>query len=204
MENNNTKPIFNHLMVDIETMGTESFSCIISIAALEFDIETGAIGKEFYRNISLQSCVDLGLIINADTVLWWMKQSDEARAILNKECVSINKALVDFSAFCTTDYQIWGNSPRFDLGILQNAFSMANMPICWDFKKERDVRTLVSFNQNIKQNHKYEGIAHNALSDCYNQVRYCSKTWASIKRANYWSNWGKLFSNEINLKINHD
>ncbi len=36
---------FGHLMLDIETMGTESFSSIVSIGALEFDIETGKTGK---------------------------------------------------------------------------------------------------------------------------------------------------------------
>ena len=33
--------VFGHLMLDIETMGNESFSSIVSIGALEFDIETG-------------------------------------------------------------------------------------------------------------------------------------------------------------------
>ena len=31
--------VFGHLMLDIETMGNESFSSIVSIGALEFDIE---------------------------------------------------------------------------------------------------------------------------------------------------------------------
>lgn len=37
---------FHHLMLDIETMGNESFSSIVSIGALEFNIETGELGKE--------------------------------------------------------------------------------------------------------------------------------------------------------------
>ncbi len=51
--------VFGHLMLDIETMGNESFSSIVSIGALEFNIETGKTGKEFYVNVDLQSCMDL-------------------------------------------------------------------------------------------------------------------------------------------------
>lgn len=169
-----------HLMIDIETMANESFSAIISLAAVEFDINTGQTGKEFYINISLQSCIDLGLIVNADTIMWWMKQSDEARKSLTGDSVSINEALLSFSGFCNKDYQVWGNSARFDLGILQNAYNKAKLPICWDFRKERCVRTLVSFRPETKAYYKYIGTAHNALADCYNQIAYCSLIWSEM------------------------
>jgi hypothetical protein len=170
-----------HLMIDIETMANESFSAIISLAAVEFDINTGKTGKEFYINISLQSCIDLGLIVNADTIMWWMKQSDEARKSLLAGSVSIIDALTSFSGFCNRDYQVWGNSARFDLGILQNAYDKAKLPICWDFRKERCLRTLVSFKPDIRKDFKYLGTAHNALTDCYNQIHYCCLTWNTLK-----------------------
>ena len=173
---------FNHLMLDIETMGNESFSSIISIGALEFDIETGKTGKEFYVNIDLQSCIDLGLIINASTVMWWMQQNEQARKeFTNKDSLSIKRALLKFSQFCNKNYQIWGNSARFDCGILQNVYNKAGIPIPWDFRKERCVRTLVSFNPKIKEKTVNTGTIHNALSDCYFQAKYCSLIWASLK-----------------------
>lgn len=171
-----------HLMLDIETMGTESFSSIVSIGALEFDIETGKTGKEFYVNVDLQSCIDLGLIVNASTIMWWLNQNEQARKDLTERTtISIKQALSEFADFCNKDYQIWGNSPRFDCGILQNAYNKAGIPIPWDFRKERCVRTLVSFNPSIKDNCKMKGTAHNALSDCYYQVGYCSEIWKSLK-----------------------
>ncbi len=51
---------FKHLMLDIETMGNESYSAITSIGAVEFDIETGETGDEFYVVVGLQSCLDAG------------------------------------------------------------------------------------------------------------------------------------------------
>ena len=112
--------VFGHLMLDIETMGNESFSSIVSIGALEFDIETGKTGKEFYVNVDLQSCMDLGLIVNASTIMWWLNQNEQARKDLTDRTVlPIQKALLEFANFCNKDYQIWGNSARFDCGILQ-------------------------------------------------------------------------------------
>lgn len=173
--------VFGHLMLDIETMGNESFSSIISIGALEFDINTGETGKEFYVNVDLQSCIDLGLIINASTVMWWMQQNEQARKdLIEKTALPISKALLEFSNFCTNDYEVWGNSARFDCGILQNAYNKAGIPIPWDFRKERCVRTLVSFNPDIKKNFQSIGTAHNAISDCYFQVGYCSAIWSSL------------------------
>jgi len=172
---------FSHLMVDIETMGTKSNSAIISIGAVEFDINTGNTGREFYRNISLKSSVDLGLNIDASTVMWWMSQSDEARKSLSKEePISIKQALLDFSEFCNKEYQIWGNSASFDLGIMADAYAKTHFDIPWDFRKERCVRTLVSFKPEIKKQLEFNGTAHNALADCYHQIKYCSKTWLSL------------------------
>lgn len=172
---------FEHLMLDIETMGNGSFSSILSIGALEFDIETGETGKEFYVNVDLQSCMDLGLVVSASTIMWWLKQNEEARKDLTeKEVLPIQKALLGFADFCNKDYQIWGNSARFDCGILQNAYNKALLDIPWDFRKERCVRTLVSFRPDVKDSSARYTTEHNALSDCYHQVDYCNKIWVSI------------------------
>lgn len=185
VQNTNLKDeiLFSHLMLDLETMGTKSNSAILSIGAVEFDILTGKTGKEFYRNISLQSCISLGLKVDADTIMWWMQQSDDARnSLTERKVVSIQQALIDFKEFCSKEYQIWGNPARFDCGILLNAYNKAGMPIPWDFRKERCVRTLVSFNPEIKNNLEFTGIAHNALADCYHQIKYCNLTWISLNK----------------------
>ncbi len=174
---------FGHLMVDIETMGNISYSSIISIAAVEFDIDSGETGKVFEINVDLQSCIDAGLILNADTIMWWMKQSDEARNSF-KNSVSLAKALQSFGDFCNKKYQIWGNSARFDLGILQNAYNKIQLDIPWDFRKERCVRTLVSFKPEIKNNFPYKGVAHNAVADCLNQIEYCCAIWKELNTKN--------------------
>lgn len=176
---------FNHLMIDIETMGNQSYSAILSIGAVEFDIETGETGKTFHLRINMQSCIDAELKINADTILWWMQQSEESRSKLTKNTgvdtpVKLKSALESFSAFCTKDYQVWGNSARFDLGIIQNAYEVLNTPIPWDFRKERCLRTLVSFAPEVARDFIRLGTAHDALDDCYHQIKYASATWNKL------------------------
>lgn len=73
----------NRIMVDLETLGTAPGSVILSIGAVRFDVEEGLL-DEFYVNIDVESSQRLGLTIDGATVMWWMKQSDAARAKLSE------------------------------------------------------------------------------------------------------------------------
>lgn len=170
-------------MLDLETLGNMSHSAIVSVGAVRFDLKTGEIGDKFYMNVDLQSCLDAGLIINADTLMWWLNQSEAARKKITEKGFPLNKVLLSLSAFITKDDEVWGNSARFDLGILQDAFNVKSMPIPWDFRKERCVRTLVSFAPEVKDAEPNTGVAHDALADCIFQINYCSKIFNKLKNA---------------------
>ena len=96
------------------------------------------------------------------------------------------KVLQDFECFIKWfDYsslQVWGNSARFDLGILENAYSKFNVNIPWNHWNERDVRTLVAFAPEIKKNMVFEGVKHNPIDDCKHQIKYCCEIF---KKLNY-------------------
>ncbi len=175
------------IMLDLETFGTNSRSAIVAIAAVEFDIEAGTIGTSFYRNVDLKSSVDSGLEIDPRTVMWWISQSEAAKGKLtDPKPAELVHALEAFSNFLIErfpdgNFRIWGNSARFDLGILSDAYYALDMRIPWNFRNEMCLRTLVALNPEIKANHVFTGTLHNALQDCYNQIEYCSKTWNSLK-----------------------
>ena len=173
-----------HVMIDIETMGSQSQSAIVSIGAVRFDLKTGEIGERFYVNVDLQSCIDAGLIINSDTLMWWLNQNEEARKKITEKGFHLNNALVTLSGFITKDDEVWGNSARFDLGILSDAYNAVKLPIPWDFRKERCVRTLVAFAPEVKAAEVNTGVAHDALADCIFQISYCSKTYNKLKYGN--------------------
>ena len=188
-----SKENLGHLMVDIESMGNKSFGSVVSIGAVEFDMNTGETGREFYETITLQSCLDIGLNVNGSTVTWWLMQSEAARKEIAEATFSISKALYDFRMFLQklnpSELCIWGNSARFDLGLLENAYqSIQQREVPWNFRNERDVRTLVAFAPEIKQKYKDipvetlipNGVLHHPITDCKLQIMYCVDIWNKL------------------------
>lgn len=74
--------LFTHLMLDLETMGKKPGAPIVSMGAVFFDPITGETGGEFYRVICLESSMYFGAKPDAGTILWWLKQSSEARSAI--------------------------------------------------------------------------------------------------------------------------
>jgi len=179
--------VFEHVMLDLETMGNKSNSVIVSIGAVEFNIETGETGREFYQIIDMQSCLDQGLKINASTLKWWMQQIDEVRLELTKDGNHLAQVLGEFRFWldeCIENVKIWGNGARFDIGILEDAYVMCNyheMP--WGFRNEMDLRTLVAFAPEVKKQvlHNTDGPAHDPIFDCKVQIDYASQIWNKLK-----------------------
>lgn len=173
-------------MIDIESMGNCHDGAIVSIAAVEFDIHTGETGLEFYEKIDLQSAINIGLKINADTIMWWMQQEESARQMIYiDKGINISEAIFKFTKFIEllnpSELQIWGNSPRFDLTLIESAYKALGKNISWKFRNERCVRTLVSFCPEIKDNMYFEGVKHNPIHDCLHQIKYCVEIMKKIK-----------------------
>jgi len=102
------------VMLDLETMGTGPNAAIVAIGAVEFDLQTGTVGERFYRVADLESSVECGGVIDASTVMWWLKQSDEARAALGAPSENIAVVLRQFSEWMKDradrdDVRVWGN-----------------------------------------------------------------------------------------------
>lgn len=179
-----------HLMLDLETMGNRSNSAIVSIGAVEFDILTGEIGRTFYRRVDMKSCLDLGMIVTADTIEWWLLQNETARKkIVNDTGVHLAQMLADFTEFLNEiggkDVCLWGNGARFDIGILEDAFTASKLREPWNFRLERDVRTLASLRPEIYTNFPIIGIEHNPIDDCIYQIKYCSAIWRDLNGIKY-------------------
>jgi DNA polymerase III epsilon subunit-like protein len=171
-----------HLMLDLETMGTRVGCAIVSIGAVEFDINTGKFGRHFYERVDLQSCLDVGLFVEARTVYWWMQQSEAARKeIYNPENrLELHTVLAKLESFMQDlgTFYIWGNGASFDFNILGAAiYACGFKQVPWNFRLERDVRTVVMIAPHVKDNYPFCGIVHNALDDCIHQIKYVSEIW---------------------------
>ncbi|MBM6478208.1 3'-5' exoribonuclease [Raoultella ornithinolytica] len=183
---------FVHIMVDMETMGKKSNAPIVSIGAVLFDPATGILGETFYKVVSLESSVSWGAEIDPSTVIWWLKQSPEARsAIANDDAIKLDDALLMFTDFVLDNVtggrkkaQVWGNGATFDNTILRSSFDLACLDCPWDYWNDRDVRTMVELGRTIGFDPKtaipFEGDRHNALADAQHQARYVSAIWQRL------------------------
>ena len=174
-----------NLMIDIETLGNKSGCVITSIAAVEFDIVTGETFREFYETVSIDSCLKVGLFVQEDTIKWWFSQDKEAQERMFTDTRNIREVLRELREFMndigTKNLQVWGNSNRFDLGILAQAFyACGEKEIPWKFTLERDVRTLVMFAPKIKSDESFIGVKHDPIADCKHQISYCTKIYNKI------------------------
>jgi hypothetical protein len=177
-----------HLMIDLETMGKKSNAAIISIGAIFFGKEGVSYDKSFYRKVNLQSCINLGLEIDASTVMWWMQQSNESRNefVDNYKSRNIKYVLSEFSGFfeannesvrkmlprdTKNDICVWGNGANFDISILENAYNKSHKKVPWFYNLVRCFRTYKAMNPVIN-NLPNDRPAHNALEDAIWQAEY--------------------------------
>lgn len=159
------------LSIYLETMGTKAGCPIISIGAVYFDPMTGEMGDEFYTAISLESCMEVGLVPDASTIMWWMQQSDEARGeFVRKIKHPIHKALGEFFEFAKGS-RPWGNGA-------------IGKPAPWKFWEIRDVRTVVDIVNRVDgydlRETNFEGEQHNALDDAKHQAKMVSRGYAIL------------------------
>ena len=185
-----------HVMVDLETMGKKHNAPIVAIGAVVFDPATGSIGESFYKVVCLESSVNWGAVIDPSTVIWWLKQSSEARsAIVNDDAIPLLDVLLQFREFVSDNVaggskkaQVWGNGASFDNSILRSSYDCIAEDYPWEYWNDRDVRTMVELGQAISFDPKttipFEGSRHNALADAIHQARYVSAIWQRIIAGN--------------------
>lgn len=137
-----TKEMTKHMVVDIETLGIQLGSPLLSIGAV-----CGT--RTFYVVISpTQGQVDM------NTFNWWHSDqvSQEAKdhvfrlnPLIRRQPLSY--ALKSFKHFlfeCGASF-MWGCSPDFDFGHLAHWYKEVGLEVPWEFWQLRDIRTIRGF-----------------------------------------------------------
>jgi hypothetical protein len=159
------------VMVDLETMGTKPGAAIVSIGAVLFDSCKQSLEKEFYCPVSLKSCMRYGLTVEADTVEWWLRQSQEARmAIAGGNGLELDQALMEFAGVFRDqrELDLWGNGSDFDNMLLIAAYQRVGLPPPWGTFRNRCYRTIKSLCPEVQMARM--GTHHNALDDAKSQA----------------------------------
>ena len=127
------------IMIDLETLATSTDATILTIGAVKFDpfgkdIEEPAMDS-FYVKVDLDSCDELGLAVNDDTIAWWAQQSQEAQdeAFGTEGRIHIRDAMEKLYKFCWGAKRVWANGACFDIPICETAYRKLNKAIPWSF-----------------------------------------------------------------------
>jgi len=169
------------LMIDIETLSTRQNACVMTIGAIKFDRhakETRSLNEykrcsnTFYERITIESCKNLNLDIDEDTMKWWGSQSKTAQYEIfeHKDRVTIDVALKKLKEFARGCTHVWSQG-SFDTVILEEVYKRCGIEKPWKFWNVRDTRTLFDLADVDLKKIKVDGCeAHNALDDCYIQL----------------------------------
>lgn len=170
-----------HIMLDLETLSTNTNAAIISIGAVEFDLLGVQTRKGFHVTIDANDAIEKGAHVDSDTIKWWMQQSDAARSAFDGgDAYSEVEALELFrewlhktEADTPKPIRMWGNGSDFDNVILASAYKRHGLDTPWSFYHNRCYRTLKSLYSDVKM--RKTGVAHNALHDAVRQAHHLLK-----------------------------
>lgn len=165
--------MLSDIMIDLETLATSPNSAILTIGAVKFDPFGDDLKdptcEKFYVRVDLDSCDELGLEVNDDTLAWWSQQSKEAQdeAFSSDDRIHIRDAFNQLYKFCWGAKRVWSHGASFDTVICENIFRKLNKAVPWKFWEVRCTRTLFDIGIDPQ---RPPVLKHHALEDAWNQA----------------------------------
>jgi exodeoxyribonuclease VIII len=163
------------IMLDIETLGKKPDAVVLSVGAAVMDMATLTIVDRKYWLLDHED--QDGRSIDADTVLWWLQQSDAARSAFRSQLQESPEQFAFelgdlFTKYATTTP--WANGTNFDLPILADLVREYRKPP-WGYRHQ-DMRSLATVMENVLSwkdySKQHNPTAHNALDDAVCQANY--------------------------------
>jgi len=175
-----------HVMLDLETMGTGTFSTILSIGAVAFDPYLTGVDDSFEVFIDPVDCQRVGLQMDWGTITWWMDKDQEvARELLLRNIKEkghdLPTALGAFRDWLEPHVgaAIWGFGATFDNVLLRNAYKAIGEPAPWSWRSDRCFRTIVKLAPEIEKPSTGE-VLHSALGDAITQAKWMQEIVAHL------------------------
>ena len=171
---------WTNIMLDIETMGKEPNSAILTIGASLF--RQNALGiveinpDLFYSRVELADSVRNGSV-DGETLRWWLSQSSESLAeLVNPDRYLLKVCLQGLSSFINKNCNpskvlVWANSPSFDCTILESAYKRFDMEKPWEYYNQRCYRTMKGL-FNVAKPEIENNVKHHAADDALMQVEH--------------------------------
>ena len=155
-------------MLDIETLGNNSDSVMVQLAAAYFDRTTGAIGDKFECKIDIEDSCDYGKIDGGTLKFWFNQKPETIREVMNGE-QKLKNVVKGFKAFSDKADCIWSHA-TFDWVIVNNKLRDIH-DTNLSYRGARDLRTLLDLAEVDPKKVEFNGAEHNAMDDCLFQVK---------------------------------
>jgi DNA polymerase III epsilon subunit-like protein len=171
-------------MIDLETLATSPNASVLTIGAVRFDPFGDDVKnptcKKFYVKVDIDSCNELNLDVNDDTIAWWGQQSKEAQeeAFSTDGRIPVREAFEQLYKFCWGAKRVWSHGASFDTVICENIFRKINKAVPWSFWEVRCTRTLFDIGINPT---RPPVLKHHALEDAWNQAVGVQHVFKTLK-----------------------
>lgn len=168
-------------MIDLETLGVEPDSAVLTLGAIKFDPFSDAEPHDpLYLKANLEEQTEVyGRSIDDNTLAWWAKQPQEIQDEAfgeDIERLNVQIILQKLNKWCVALDYIWCQGPTFDFVILQHLYKQAKKPVPWNYWQIRDSRTLFAM-MPVDPRKAIQESLHNALADCYYQAKCVQQSY---------------------------
>lgn len=132
------------IMIDAETLDTSPFCVLLTIGAVIFDPRGNGVTETLDLRPSIEEQLEMGRVINDDTVAWWGNQSAAAQheALGDHDRIPFKEAMEKLYKFCWNRNRPWSHGAAFDIVAMETSWTSLGMQEPWLFHKVRDTRTL--------------------------------------------------------------
>jgi hypothetical protein len=171
-----------HATIDIETLGTNPDTVVLTIGGIKFDpMADDELHSEFYYRLDVDEQIEMGRSIMESTLEWWEKQDEEVKkeALEPTGRVPVEQTLKALNKWLVGVDKIWCQGPAFDMVILENLYKQIGLHHNWPFWNIRDSRTLFGLMPKDPRK-EIDFAAHNALADAIVQSLCIQKVYKSL------------------------
>lgn len=166
-------------MIDIETLGTDPDSVILTVGAVKFDPYTlREPAQKTNWKLDADEQFGLGRQASESTLEWWAKQDPEiqARAFSEEGRITIDRFFAEFNKYVMGVKNIWCQGPQFDMVMIEDLYRQKKHHTSWKYWQVNDSRTI--FNMMPADPRKAIQVeAHDAAEDAYWQAVCVQKTF---------------------------
>lgn len=165
---------FKDAMIDVETLGVEGLFVVTQISIVPFDVNSGVVCSRedsFSVNLSLKDCLNNGLSLNTETLMWWLKTNPDMLSCTISDGHLIKDAMVAITNYISKlEVDRFWATATLDYQAISNLSSLVEVVNPIPYNKRFCARTVRElFLSKTGTTYKNDN-NHDSYSDCVSQI----------------------------------